>query len=104
MPGDLQIKITTNEGVTQTKEYPEWEVKSWANTLCEAEEIKADKEKMALLGPYLDTKAQSVKSIADLRKLTKQKIDRESQYQPDGYSSPDDPEEDGEPDATAVRA
>lgn len=100
MADEVQVKIVTNGGVTQTKQYKDWEVKCWANTLQSAEEIKADPEKMALVAPLLEVKSKSIKSLDDLRKLAKSKIDREDQYQPDGYSSPDEPEEedDEEPD------
>ena len=53
----------------------EWQVKHWADVIVEAEEIKADPEKMKLVKPLLAKKASGIKkaveSLDDLRALAK---------------------------------
>lgn len=58
--------------------YDEYEIKCWADKLLEAEEIKNDPEKMALVKPYLDKKAKAINSIADLKAIAKKKISEEA--------------------------
>lgn len=68
----MEIEIKTNGEATKMsdkkKKYDEWELKCKAQTLMDAEEIKADEELMAALAPYLEKKADAINSIADLRK------------------------------------
>ena len=51
----------------EDKEYEDWELQCKANTLVEAEELKADPELMKALKPYLEKKAKAYTSIAALR-------------------------------------
>lgn len=55
------------------KEFDEWELQSAADSLARAEEIKADAKLMAALGPYLEKKVASFKSLDQLRKLSVKK-------------------------------
>jgi hypothetical protein len=59
------------------REPNKWEIDSWWRTLVEAEEIKADEEKMKYLRPKLDTKIKAIKSLEALRSVAKTKIDAE---------------------------
>jgi hypothetical protein len=47
--------------------YAEWAIKSAAETLVRAEEIKKDEKLMALVKGELDKSAQAIKSIKELR-------------------------------------
>lgn len=58
--------------MSDSKKYEDYEVKSWADTLMQAEEIKADPEKMKLLHPHLEKKSKAIKSLDDLRSKAKQ--------------------------------
>lgn len=53
--------------------YEEWEIKCAVNTLLEAEEIKADTEKMKYVAPFLKKKIgalqKAVTSIQDLKDI-----------------------------------
>lgn len=64
--------------------YEEWEIKSAARTLEEAEEIKADPEKMKYVKMCMEKKIKSVQkamaqisSIADLKAIGKKKQESE---------------------------
>jgi hypothetical protein len=43
-----------------------WELEQCADTIIKAEEIKADKKKMAQLMPFLQGKLSAIKSLQDL--------------------------------------
>lgn len=77
----MDIKIVTSSGQTENRSYKDWEVKAWVDCLMEAEEIKADPAKMALIKPHLGRKEKVLKSLKDLKKLASSKIAREDQYQ-----------------------
>lgn len=53
----------------KSKAPDKWEIQSWANTLMEAEEIKADPEKMKHVKPYLKKKVAAIRSLEDLREV-----------------------------------
>lgn len=60
------------------KEPDKWEIDCWVRTLVDAEEIRADPEKMKYVGPILEkkvaaTKRAAVTSVDDLRKIAKEK-------------------------------
>lgn len=48
------------------REPDKWEINSWVRTLQEAEEIKADPEKMKYVRPQIATQVKAVKNLADL--------------------------------------
>lgn len=55
--------------------FDKWEVESWARTLQEAEEIKADPKKMKAVMPLLKSKIKAlkgIKSLDDLRDRAKE--------------------------------
>ena len=58
--------------------YEEWEIKCAVNTLLEAEEIKADAEKMKYVAPFLKKKIANMKkavtSIQDLKDIRSAKM------------------------------
>lgn len=58
--------------------YEEWEIKCAVSTLLEAEEIKADAEKMKYVAPFLKKKVanmqKAVTSIQDLKDIRASKI------------------------------
>lgn len=47
----------------------EWEVKQWADTVHQAEEIKQDPKKWALVKDILNKKVKTISSIAELRDI-----------------------------------
>lgn len=51
----------------------EWELEDAVRTLVKAEEIKQDKALMKQLGPHLDKKVKAIKSIADLKRVKKER-------------------------------
>lgn len=61
--------------------YDKWEVESWARTITEAEEIKANPEKMKYvkmcLGKQMSAMKKAVGSLDDLRALAKGESDEE---------------------------
>jgi hypothetical protein len=70
----VEIEATPSPGEEKKKEYgkwDKWEIESCADCLIRAEEIKADKEKMAYVKPFLEKKVQgankAIKSIADIK-------------------------------------
>lgn len=66
----------------------EWEIQSWARTIIEAEEIKADPKKMKLVAPHLKAKVKglqgAIKSIADLKTVAAAKAAEESDTATEG--------------------
>lgn len=60
------------------EKYDQWQLKSFVNTILEAEEIKADPEIMALIKPILQKKAAAAKkitSLSGLKAAAKKRID-----------------------------
>lgn len=59
--------LTINVSGDEPKpKYDEWEVRSAADTLIRAEEIKQNEELMALVAPELEKKTKAYKGIADI--------------------------------------
>lgn len=84
----MEVKIITNEGISKKEKYEDWQLKCWADTLREAEEIKADPAKMAAIAPKLESSAKVIKSLDDIRKAAKEAVIREENSQ-DGYADED---------------
>ena len=77
---EVKINATPIESDKDEKKYgkyDEWEINCAVRTIIEAEEIKADAEKMKYVGPMLEEKAAGLKkaitSIQDIRDLAKSK-------------------------------
>jgi subtilisin-like proprotein convertase family protein len=80
----MEVKVMA-EPVKEKEEkeygkYDKWEVESWVRSICEAEEVKADPEKMKYVAPLLKQKMKSleavkksISSIEDIRKIAKGK-------------------------------
>ncbi len=66
--GEPEVMISRLKEKKMEGKYDPEELQEKADTLMEAEEIKADHDLMKALSPYLDKKAKAVKSIADLKK------------------------------------
>lgn len=86
----MEVKIHAEpvESKEEKKEYgkfDKWEIESAARTLVEAEEIKADKEKMKYVKMYMGKKRMAekkvIESIEDLRKVAKGEPDEEMEYE-----------------------
>ena len=59
--------LTINVSGDEPKpKYDEWEIRSAAETLIRAEEIKQNEELMALVAPELEKKSKAYKGIADI--------------------------------------
>lgn len=65
-------------------EWDKWQIESWARSIMEAEEVKADPEKMKYVLPMLKDKVKgfeavkkSISSIEDLRKVAKEESSEE---------------------------
>ena len=57
-----------------------WEIENWVRTLTEAEEIKADADKMKLVGPMIAKKSKAfdkIRSLADLKEKASKMIAKE---------------------------
>lgn len=59
------IKINVSNDADKPK-YDEWEIRSAAECLIRAEEIKQDAELMALVAPELEKKSKAYKGIAEI--------------------------------------
>lgn len=59
------IKINVSGDEPKPK-YDEWEIRSAAECLIRAEEIKQDAELMALVAPELEKKSKAYKGIAEI--------------------------------------
>lgn len=77
----VEIEVKSDKEDSEEKEYgkyDKWEIQSAARTLMEAEEIKADSEKMKYVAQCMkeqaDNMANVINSIDDLKKLAKKKI------------------------------
>lgn len=64
-----EIKVKFEQDDTKEradKEYEKWEIEDAIRTLVRAEEIKADKEMMALIAPKLEEKAKATINAANV--------------------------------------
>ena len=64
-----EIKVKFEQDDTKEradKEYEKWEIEDAIRTLVRAEEIKADKEMMALIAPKLKEKAIATNNAANI--------------------------------------
>lgn len=64
-----EIKVKFEQDDTKEradKEYEKWEIEDAIRTLVRAEEIKADKEMMALIAPKLKEKAVATNNAANI--------------------------------------
>lgn len=86
----MEVKIHAEPVVSkeEKKEYgkfDKWEIESAARTLVEAEEIKADKEKMKYvkmcMGKKHTAEKKVIESLDDLRKVAKGEPDEEMEYE-----------------------
>jgi len=71
---DLDEKETAAEDKAEgeTKEYQDYEIKSWAQTILDAEKIKKDSVKMVAVKKYLNEHGGEIKSaISSLAELKK---------------------------------
>ena len=63
--------------------YSEWEIKNAVNCILEAEEIKADKEKMKFVNTLLNKKSSAFKkaitSIQDIKDARQEKLEAQSE-------------------------
>ena len=77
--------VKTKEEKKEYGKYDKWEIENAARTLVEAEEIKADKEKMKYVAMCMKKKVvaekKAIESIDDLRKLAKGEPDEEMEYE-----------------------
>jgi hypothetical protein len=73
----MEISIEATPIEKKSKKPDEWQIKDWCRTICEAEEIKADAEKMKYVKPELEKKIagmkKAVSSLSDLRTIAKSK-------------------------------
>jgi hypothetical protein len=87
----MQVKIhaepieSKEEEKKEYGKYDKWEIESAARTLVEAEEIKADAEKMKYVKMCMMKKnkaeKKAIESIDDLRKAAKGEPDEEMEYE-----------------------
>ncbi len=64
-----EIKVKFEQDDTKEradKEYEKWEIEDAIRTLVRAEEIKADKDMMALIAPKLEEKARATINAANV--------------------------------------
>lgn len=80
----MEGKLVEEKKYKKYGKYDKWEVESWARTLTEAEEIKADPEKLKYVKECIGKQAQATKkviaSLDDLRALAKGEKDEEPEY------------------------
>ena len=87
---EVEIEMEKSGGKEEKKEYgkyDKWEIESAARTLVEAEEIKADKEKMKYVKMCMNKKHMAekkvIESLDDLRKVAKGE-EMEEEYESEG--------------------
>jgi polyribonucleotide nucleotidyltransferase len=84
--------------------YCEWKVKEAAETLVRAEEIKKDKEMLALVKAELEKSSQAIKSIKELRGIASKKMaEREEEEESDEDGIEEDKELRTEEDKAALQ-
>ncbi len=67
MGSEFKIKVEQDDTKERAdKEYEKWEIEDAIRTLVRAEEIKADKEMMALIAPKLKEKAIATNNAANI--------------------------------------
>lgn len=71
---DVGMGDSPAEEMAESKEYEDYELTNAVDTLHKAEEIKQDASLMKAIAPMLDKKEKAVKSVADLRKIAKDKF------------------------------
>lgn len=78
----MEDMATKKEEKKMYGKYEKWEVESWANTIVEAEQIKANPEKMKYVAQCLGKKQtatkRAIESIEDLRSLAKAEKESDS--------------------------
>lgn len=67
------MEIEIEMGSKKKEGYDEYEIKSCAETLIKAEEIKKDEKKMKAIHAYLSKKKKAISSIADIKSAYKEK-------------------------------
>lgn len=86
----MEVKVMGEPVKGEEKEkkygkYDEWEIESAARTLVEAEEIKADAEKMKYVKMCMEKKYGAAKkviaSLDDLKKVAKEKMAMKEDYE-----------------------
>lgn len=81
-------ELVKSPKVEKIGKFDKWEVEGWADTIIRAEEIKADKEKMAAVKPILEKKIAGVKkaveSIADIKAIRQEKAEKEMEQEEPG--------------------
>ena len=84
--------------------YCEWKVKDAAQTLIRAEEIKKDKEMLALVKAELEKSSMAIKSIKELRGIASKKMaEREEEESEDEDEMEEDKELRTEEDKAALQ-
>ncbi len=77
--------VNAKEEKKEYGKFDKWEIESAARTLVEAEEIKADKEKMKYVKMCMGKKHMAekkvIESLDDLRALAKGEQDEEMEYE-----------------------
>ena len=67
MGNEFKIKVEQDDTKERAdKEYEKWEIEDAIRTLVRAEEIKADKDMMALIAPKLKEKAIATNNAANI--------------------------------------
>lgn len=67
MGNEFKIKVEQDDTKERAdKEYEKWEIEDAIRTLVRAEEIKADKDMMALIAPKLKEKAIATNNAASI--------------------------------------
>jgi hypothetical protein len=70
----VEVKVMGEPVKAEKKGEPDkWEIDCWVRTLVEAEEIKADPEKMKYVKPKLAMTKKAIDSVAGLRELAQAK-------------------------------
>ena len=83
--------------------YCEWKVKDAAETLVKAEEIKKDKEMLALVKAELEKSSQAIKSIKELRGIASKKMAEREEEESDEDEIEEDKELRTEEDKAALQ-
>lgn len=83
--------------------YCEWKVKEAAQTLVKAEEIKKDKEMLALVKAELEKSSQAIKSIKELRGVASKKMAEREEEESDEDEIEEDKELRTEEDKAALQ-
>lgn len=79
----MEISIEV-EKEGEDKEPKEWEIESWCRTICDAEKIKADPEKMAYVKPMMEKMMNGTKAAYKSIKSLKAKANEMAKAEADG--------------------